>query len=59
MNTEAASIIWGGGAVVVFFVIVGFLRALVRVCPADTVLVISGFEHTLSLIHISEPTRPY
>jgi len=46
MNTEAASIIWGGGAVVVFFVIVGFLRALVRVCPADTVLVISGFEHT-------------
>lgn len=39
--------IWGILGVVVFFVIVGFLKTLIRVCPANTILVISGFEHTV------------
>ena len=47
MTTQTLSIIWGIVGTVVFFVIVGFLKALVRVCPANTILVITGFEHTV------------
>ena len=47
MSMETASIIWGVGGAAVFFLIVGFLKTLVRVCPANTILVISGFEHTV------------
>ena len=47
MVTQTVSMIWGIAGIVVFFVIVGFLKALIRVCPANTILVISGFEHTV------------
>jgi uncharacterized membrane protein YqiK len=47
MDPQTISIIWGIGGLVVFFVIVGFLKSLIRVCPSNTVLVISGFEHTV------------
>ena len=47
MDPQTASLIWGIGGVIAFFVIVGFLKTLIRVCPANTILVISGFEHTV------------
>ena len=47
MDAQTISLIWGIVGVVVFFVIMGFLKAFIRVCPANTILVISGFEHTV------------
>jgi len=45
MKVDPTSVVWGIGGVVAFLVLVVFLKTLIRVCPANAILVVSGFEH--------------
>ncbi len=45
MKVDPTSVGWGIGGVVAFLVLVAFLKTLIRVCPANAILVVSGFEH--------------
>lgn len=41
-----AGIIWGVLAVIVFFLVVAFLKSLIRVCPSNHILVVTGGTET-------------